>query len=258
MDQATADLNNAAVAHFNSGDLGRAFDLFRCALQQTMDGNHHLGAQSPAALPSIGTAPPQDQSMSAPAPSDSDRGSGISSGSSCPPANAGRTDFKINTCMPFIHAKCFGIVGTPGAYSPDPLINTTIVSTLVVFNLALLYHIKGTHEKALCERRLCKSHALYSRAHLILSSAGAFSGCTGNAVVDLLSMAVFNNLAHVSYELAEYDQSRTHFDALIRFALTVVPSRYGDPSVGPMMEEQKSNFLLNAIILHAPSLSPAA
>ena len=251
MDQATADLNNAAVAHFDRGDIGKAFELFRGALQQTMDGNFRPAPQPPATLPPAG--PPQQEQNRSPS------SDGCSSGRVTPEASNSRAAYCQNIpSMPFIHAQSFGIVGTPGAYSPDPLINTTMVSTLVVFNLALLYHIKGSHEKALTDRRLCKAHALYARAHLLLHDAGVFSGCTGNAVVDLLSMAVSNNLAHVSHELADYEQSRAHFDALIRFALTVVPTRYGDRYVGSVMEEQKSNFLLNAIILHAPSLAPAA
>ena len=250
MNQATADLNNAAVAHFDNGDIGKAFELFRGALQQTMDGNFR--PQPPAALPPA-TGPPQQEQ--GPSPSSGDG----STGPVTPQGRNSRADYCQNIpSMPFIHAKSFGIVGTPGAYSPDPLINTTIVSTLVVFNLALLYHIEGSHEKALTDRRLCKAHALYARAHLLLHDAGVFSGCTGNAVVDLLSLAVSNNLAHVCHELADYEQSRALFDALIRFALTVVPTRYGDRYVGAVMEEQKSNFLLNAIILHAPHLAPAA
>ena len=173
-----------------------------------------------------------------------------------PAAQSKPSEFN-NPSTPFIHAQGFGIVGSPGAYSPDPLINTTVISTLVIFNLAVVYHIKGLHEKNLSDRRLLKAHSLYTKAHLLLHDAGV-SFSTGNAVVDLLSMAVANNVANVCYELSRYDESRRYFDGLIRFALTVVPGRYGDQYVGSVMDQQKSNFLLNAIILHAPRLAPAA
>jgi len=73
-----------------------------------------------------------------------------------------------------------------------------------------------------------------------------------------LFMAVANNLAHVCHERNDYVEARVRFDALIRFALTVVPARYGDEYVTSVMETQKSNFLLNTIILQAPSSAQAA
>ena len=71
-------------------------------------------------------------------------------------------------------------------------------------------------------------------------------------------MALFNNLAHVSYEMTVFEDSRRYFDGLTSFALTVVPSRYQDAYVGLLLDQLKSNFLLNAIILQVPKLAPAA
>ena len=254
MDQTTADLNNAAVVHLERGDLGQALGLFRRALRQTM-GHIRPVSQPPVAPPPMPRAAQE---------SDSDRSSSSSNSSSTSASTEGETppqtdpaDFNI-TGIPFIHAQGFGIVGTPGAYASDPLVNTTIVATIVIFNLAIVCHIKGMHEEALSDSRLYKAHSLYAKAHLLLHDAGVSYGCTGNAVVDLLSMAVSNNLAHVCYELSSYDESRSYFDSLIRFARTVVPTRYGDQYVGSVMDQQKPNFLLNAIILHSPNLAPAA
>ncbi|CAB9526548.1 expressed unknown protein [Seminavis robusta] len=246
MDQAAADLNNVAVAYLERGDLRRALELFRTALRTTM------GELRPAGAPPLvpPPMPPQEQQHQA-------AGQGPANNDNRQHPRDTKPEFN-SPGTPFVHCQGFGIVGTPGSYSPDPLINTTVISTIIIFNLAVVYHLKGLHEKALNESRLHKARSLYVKAHLLLNDAGVSYGSTGNAVVDLLSMAVSNNLAQVSYELSSYDESRAHFDGLIRFALTVVPSRYGDRYVGSIMDQQKSNFLLNAIILHAPNLAPAA
>lgn len=242
MDQVAADLNNVAVAYLERGDLRKALEHFRSALRTTTG-----DLRPPPPLPSQRRH---------------DAGTGGGAARSGEPTWQQPYDIKPSEFSspgtPFIHANGFGIVGAPGSYSPDSLINTTVISTIVIFNLALVYHIKGLHEKALTDARLHKAHSLYIKAHLLLTDAGVTFGSTGNAVVDLLAMAVSNNLAQVSYELLSYEESRAHFDCLIRFALTVVPGRYGDQYVGSVMDQQKSNFLLNAIILHAPNLAPAA
>lgn len=250
-DQAAAELNNVGIAYLEEGDLKKALEFFRDALRQTM------GELRPA-------PPVAAVAGSASSPFDAPTSIGQASQPAAPsvaaaPQQGRRKVLSSNgNTSPFVHAQGFGVVGTPGSYSPDPLINTTVVSTIVIFNLAVVYHLKGVHEKVLCDSRLRKAYSLYRKAHLLLTDAGVFHGSTGNAVVDLLSMALSNNLAHVCYEMSQYDESRAHFDSLIRFALTVIPSRYGDSYVGSVMDNQKSNFLLNAIILHAPSLAPAA
>jgi tetratricopeptide (TPR) repeat protein len=249
-DQTAADLNNVGVAYLESGDLKKALEFFRDALRQTMG---ELRPAPPAAAPAPAALTGSSRSTSG------NNGGAIQAEYLALPRSEQKPQSSSNSNVcPFVHAQGFGIVGTPGSYSPDPLINTTVISTIVIFNLAAVYHLKGLHEKALSDRRLLKAHSLYEKANVLLTDAGVTYGFTGNAVVDLLSMALSNNLAHVCHELGQYDRSRSHFDSLIRFALTVIPSRYGDHYVGSVLDQQKSNFLLNAIILHAPSLAPAA
>lgn len=248
----TTDLNNAGVAYLEEGDIGKALNLFRSALRHSIGDLRPVPGSPP-------TAPPPMTSASQDGPSSSRN----TSSTSAPPQRSPTATATATTSlklpgMAFIHAQGFGVVGTPGTYSPDILTNTTIVTTVVIVNLALVYHIKGAYEKSLSETRLIKAHSLYTKAHLLLHDAGVSFGSTGNAVVDLLAMAVLNNLAHVCFELASYEQSRAHFNCLIRFAMTVGPARYGDQHVGSFVDEQKSNFLLNAIILQAPNLASAA
>jgi tetratricopeptide (TPR) repeat protein len=140
------------------------------------------------------------------------------------------------------------------------LINSTIVSAIIIFNLSIVYHLKGLEggSGSISSMRLRKARALYQKSQNLLIDAGVPLGATGNPVIDVLSMALFNNLAHVAFELSSYEESRQFFDFLIRFALTVVPSKYGDAFVAALLDQQKSSFLLNAIILQVPKLAPAA
>jgi hypothetical protein len=161
------------------------------------------------------------------------------------------------TSTTFAYARGIVLMNRQNAYSPDTEVNRTIISSIIIFNLSVVYHLRGL---GLLQGRslLNKAIALYEQSHNLLCDAGVQCNATGNCVIDVLSMALYNNLAHVSFELDRYDESRYFFDYLIRFALSVVPSRYGDASVGVFLNEQKSKFLLNAIILKQPKLAPAA
>jgi hypothetical protein len=74
----------------------------------------------------------------------------------------------------------------------------------------------------------------------------------------MLSMALFNNLAHVSFELGLFDDTKHYFELLGRLSHTVSPERYGDDDVGMLLEQQKALFLLNWIILQVPKVAAAA
>jgi hypothetical protein len=77
--------------------------------------------------------------------------------------------------------------------------------------------------------------------------------------VDLLCMAVLNNLAHISFGMSDYLHSTEYCNKLLLFALSVASSPSSiDTQVSIALDRQKSNFLLNAMILRSPSLAPAA
>ena len=81
---------------------------------------------------------------------------------------------------------------------------------------------------------------------------------TGNAMVDLVAMALFNNMAQLFFEGSQYEESRRFFDHLIQYTLTISTTNYGDGTVAQLMNVQRQNFLLNAIILNTPSVAAAA
>lgn len=273
MDRLVAELNNMGVSYLAEGDLRTALDLFRDALRGTMgemphsnlsiiQASRHLPAHhekvSTTSRMMMMEAPPASLDQYDVDQAAANASSSHNEGSCYPQQEMMEISDDPAGGIAFVHGQGFTISAESGAYSPHPLVNSAVISTIVIFNLACVYHLKGLREKAVNESRLRKAFSLYSKANLLLADAGAITRSTGNAIVDMISMSIANNLAQVSFELTNYQESRQHFERLIRFALTVVPTAYGEGPIGSVVEKQKSNFLLNAIILHAPTLAAAA
>jgi hypothetical protein len=245
-----AQLNNLGVACLDNLDLRAALDLFRDALK------YHVGDMQPA--DDLERAPPVP--IPVPVPGEAHSDNAPQSKHPLDPSKISPLSYVWDTpsSVQFVHARGINVIASPTAYSPDVFVNATIVSSIIIFNLAAVYHLKGLEECGDRDARLSKARLLYDKSDHLLKDAGVPMNSTGNPVIDMLSMALFNNLAHASFELACYADSRTYFDLLIRFSLTVVPSRYDDAYIGSLLDQEKSSFLLNAIILHAPKLAPAA
>ena len=245
--QAVAGRNNLGVSCIDSGDVQSALDHFSAALKYTMgdldaiDGGGQDDLNKPCNF--LVTLPSEaDANLHAKPAIVSRRSNGVATPVS----------------LPFVYTRGINVIPCAGAYSSDPLINMTIMSSIIIFNISIVYHLKGLEEESSGRFRLSKAKSLYEKSRRLLSHAGVPLNATGNPVIDVLSMALYNNLAHVSFELRLFVESRNCFDRLIRFALTVVPLRYGDHYVATLLDQQKSNFLLNAIILQPPRLAAAA
>lgn len=251
---AVAQLNNLGVTFLDAGDLHQALDLFRDALMHTVGDvqptDHEMVPPPVAARPISGK--PQDDTAS-PIKQSVDQESNL-----IPSSASAQFAWDAISASQFVHARGINVIASPTAYSPDVFVNSAVVSSIIIFNLAVVYHLKGLKECGNRSARLSKARLLYDKSDLLLKDAGVQLSSTGNPVIDMLSMALFNNLAQVSFELGSYDESRRCFENLILFSLTVVPSRYDDSYIGSLLDQEKSNFLLNAIILHAPKLAPAA
>jgi tetratricopeptide (TPR) repeat protein len=257
--QLAAELNNLGGAYLEAGQLKKSMELFRDALRYTLcdlqpqedgSGKGSFPASPPASLCQY------DAPMGKPA--------SLGEASLPPmtrlsvPASAEYEGVPSPSSVPFVHSHAINVIPSPNAYSTDTLVNTTVVSSIVLFNLGIVYHLKGLVGTGEATMRLAKARSLYHKSQLLLVDAGVPPSSTGNPVIDMLCMALYNNLAQVSFEMLSYNDSRSYFEHLIQFALTVVPSRYGDATIAALVDQQKSNFLLNAIILHAPKLAAAA
>ena len=258
-----AELNNLAAAYLEAGYLRKSLELFRDALRYTLcdlQPQEPTPVLSPASAAEVSlSAAPHPVSAQQESMMDRDKMSDPRSSEFAPdPVDRETIRQKEESSVPFVHSNAINVIPSPHAYSPDELINTTVVSSIILFNLALVYHLKGLEASGESTMRLAKARSLYQKSQLLLADARVPLSSTGNPVIDMLVMALYNNLAQASFEMSIYEDSRVYFEGLIRFALTVTPSRYGDASIASMIDQQKSNFLLNAIILHAPKLAAAA
>jgi hypothetical protein len=295
MDQATVALNQTGIAFLDKGDLENALLSFREALFSAMvlleSSREAKELPSRSIKPDAMTSSPiqvsagaenaEDAAMSNEAldPSHTvhlvDWSSEMRDGNhrfflaqsiSAPTAAAAMAG------SPFVHARGLPIFGMAGAYSDDVMLSASCVSAILIFNLGVVYHVKAMQGGTVSSNSSCgtncltKAKTLYTHSLTLLHQSRGWDCCTVNGasaadpVMDLLSMALFNNLGHVCYEQSNYEESRLFFQDLVGFALTVTPSGYDndDDSLTLCMNEYKKHFLLNAMILNARPTAPAA
>jgi hypothetical protein len=157
----------------------------------------------------------------------------------------------------FVYSRGMRMLTAPGdCFSHDLVQDGTIRSAIVVYNLALVFHLKGFNKNEALH--LQKAKHLYEHSYqLLVDTIRPFGGGpTGNASVDLLVLALMNNLAEISLEMSGYyDDTRAMFEHLLEFAVSTRSREYGEEEVSAFMEQESSYFLLNASIL---GLAPAA
>jgi hypothetical protein len=131
-----------------------------------------------------------------------------------------------------IHTQAIRLVGSL-AFSKDGFENDKISSAIVVFNLALCFHLQGDlvqdHQSDRFQQ-LSKAKSLYRQSYTLLVNTikGSYNGgSTGNALVDLLVMALLNNLALLQHlEFREFSESKLVFQHLLHFASSVQSNGY--------------------------------
>ena len=149
----------------------------------------------------------------------------------------------------------FGDLSIP-ACAEHPVSKRVIESAIIVFNLAIIYHIHGERNPCM----LLKAKSLYEKCTCLLFSAGCFSGhvfcSTGLPILDLLSMALFNNMSQICFERSEL----LALDCLIHILVEVINSKVSYPTVesNSTMRHFKSIFLLNVMELRVPDAASAA
>ena len=134
-------------------------------------------------------------------------------------------------------------VGPSFTYNPHEELQ--LASATVIFHLAVCHHIYSQRcpstSRIYAEERSCmlmKARTLYKQSFRLLknsSSVGIFQGvATGNILVDLLYMAVLNNLAAISLEevsnggSADFNTTKQIYACLNRMAHTVKDTAYAD------------------------------
>lgn len=242
---ASAALNNEGVFFFERGELSISLAKFRSALEATIGSLDPNTTQtrgpsgiSPSQSVSVPQCPIGFMDVPTPAPL-----------FYCEDVMSGLQTYK----------RPINLVAGEGAYSPDPLVNSTVVSSIILFNLALVYHLKGLEgSDDLCQSRLQSAQSLYSKARTLLDEAG-FSAVhsSGHPVVDILTMAIMNNQGQISFYLYDHEQAQKFFDLLVIYCSTVRPHDL-QSNDGALLEWHMSAFLVNAITLQQPTHASAA
>jgi hypothetical protein len=230
----TARMNNLGVDCLEANNLSLAFDLFREALMYSSGDRNHEEAERIYERASAVTPPSLFKDIET------------------------EQDLDETGSTAFAYCKGFVVMPFPKAYSESDVVNSAIVSTIVIFNMAVVYHLKALQDENHSYERLIKAQSLYKRCYHLLSHTGVAKQCTRNPLIDVMVMALLNNLAHSSYEVGSFCESKVYFDSLLQFAITVSPFQYHDLPTGIMVEQQKSSFLINIIILQPPKYAAAA
>lgn len=243
--QLAVHLNNMAVSFLTFQNLNKAFELLREALFQTIcvvDPHCSETVDALVADRTTKSGPILYQSLAVKDSAYQD------------------TEEKRTGCscasITFVYSDGIRLLPSGIAFSCDNLVNEIAVSSIIIFNLGVAYHVNGLETYS--GPQLTKSLSMYQKAYVLLLDVGIPPMPTGNAMVDLLFMALFNNLAHVCFELVNYEESERYFDSLYRFAYAISPIFYDDPAARDAIEQHKRNFLLNAVILKTPNFANAA
>ena len=161
---------------------------------------------------------------------------------------------KIPTAFPEQH--CF---------SSEPAEELSICVSIAVFNLALAYHLRGIQEgeEGSCkELFLSRALALYEKCSDMLlvptRVAAATLTSTNNSVIDLLFMALFNNIAQISFEQMNYKDCRHYAGMLLQFISSINTTNYRDQKVAAFMQRVVVTFCLNSLALRSPTAARAA
>jgi hypothetical protein len=256
--QVLSNINNLGAACIENGDLPQAMHFLRLALQHTK--TEVTSYPRKQASPSDSGDGEQSQKIG-----DSLRTSAKQCLSSQPFADnsidnedgASPDTHQFGASARFVYSRGMRMLTAPGdCFSHDLLQDGTIRSAIVVYNLALVYHLQGFNKAS--QVALQKAKHLYEHSYqLLVNTMSSFGGePTGNASVDLLVMALMNNLAEISLEMSGYyGDTRAMFEHLLQFAVSTSYRGYGDEEVSAFMKQESSYFLLNATIL---GLVPAA
>jgi tetratricopeptide (TPR) repeat protein len=229
------ELNNLGVVYFEARQFPQAMTLFRDALQRVITPGTPFTQASPL--------PPSQQRQQA---------------DPCSPilkaaahrhriSDMGGDDY-------FQHTHAIEIVPTPKAYSEDPLANLTIVASMVIWNLALVYHIKSNHNQA----RLQKAYSLYKKSWILVQPLildqyhQQNATATKHPVVELFVQPLLNNLADCCQQLHNYEHAQLWSERLLSYARSIsaanAAAASSDTAILAILQEQTDQFVLYAIM----------
>lgn len=258
MQHQAAQINNYGVSCIRSGSLEEASKLFRRGLQLTqMQSELDSKTQQIA----FGVVPPLDPSVPF------SHIVGIPESLSYErllDSNTGNPAKKCESGEDSIYLHHHGIsLRLNGDYSPDPLLNTTIFSCIMIYNLGLTRQLQSSRNetaKASRSSYLQSSLSLYSKARQLL--AGCSGGVQGIPELDVLVMALCNNSGYAAYQAGDYISSELYYHSLTEYvtasASLTCNNNCWDEQTQFIVHRFMHEFLLNAMVLQRPKLASAA
>eukprot|EP00339_Tiarina_fusa_P006407 CAMPEP_0117059542 /NCGR_PEP_ID=MMETSP0472-20121206/41375_1 /TAXON_ID=693140 ORGANISM="Tiarina fusus, Strain LIS" /NCGR_SAMPLE_ID=MMETSP0472 /ASSEMBLY_ACC=CAM_ASM_000603 /LENGTH=267 /DNA_ID=CAMNT_0004777321 /DNA_START=83 /DNA_END=886 /DNA_ORIENTATION=+ len=241
---AITNWNNSGVQCFEAGQSAEAMARFRCALNLVTssssttsnghDENHQDIMQSSAILP-LSPQPPIE--------------------STTPLRKARhflRSDESVNQ---FVYAHPIELDTNPCAYSSAPMVNHMILSAIIIWNMAVVFHANSgvpahgrdpsSNDKD--TRRLHKAYSLYLNS-LSLVDQLLEHGSYGNAVVDLFAQALLFNLWDCCKRLKLDAQSAEWNCRLLRYSVSIRQHYEDAPDALEVLQIQTRQFVVNTIL----------
>jgi hypothetical protein len=125
----------------------------------------------------------------------------------------------------------------------------TVCCSVILYNMALVYHLAAAD--SVLESSGQKALSLYEMAFTLLSEQ-TFEFDSG--LLARLLMYCLNNMASLYHELTRWDLSAECMKRLALLASNLMQAR----GVGLSLHQECQSFLLNAMVLKAPTRAPAA
>lgn len=139
---------------------------------------------------------------------------------------------------------------TDDELSQDPLFASSMGTGVILFNLALIYHVNGIGSSNSKDLLLGKSRVLYEQALQLLCFTKdrrlTFLAGAPAATCDLIGMAALNNLAQIHHDFGNDLEYISCLNHLILRAASVDTERYGNQELADAMELLKNTFASNA------------
>ena len=135
---------------------------------------------------------------------------------------------------------------------------TSILCAILIFNLAVVHHTmasRSCNEEQYCMRK--KAEVLYGQSYRLLQMYVP-SRSEGSDTVDLLPIALYNNLAHLHMDLIDYQSAQFCSGLLMHYVSTLGAAACGETEAARTINENMHRFLFSAIIIRVPSTAPAA
>jgi len=246
--RSAVDLNNSGVACFRAGDRSSAVRLFKLAVSSL-----------------IGSLNVEDYEANPSSDTDHDENNGSLdlfrslSAELQVPLQTDQHSFPEPSVSDYIYVNPMNLMSSKNAYASDSLVDVTVQSAMVLFNIGLVYHLVGQDDICSCdESNIVKAKKLYERATSLLCncSSSAYAS-SGRPVVDILSMAILNNLGAAAHQLNLYEESEHYLRGLNILASSLrIPD--ANEEMKDILRYYQSYFLFNSVSLQPPTRAPAA